>query len=78
MHTSPRSDRLRAGCALAGGVFANVKLNERLAELDNVEEVYIFPNMGSTGGLSVGSAWLAASRSDKPGAGNVAVHVSRH
>jgi carbamoyltransferase len=44
--------------ALAGGVFANVKLNERLAELDNVEEVYIFPNMGD-GGLSVGSAWLA-------------------
>lgn len=44
--------------AVAGGVFANVKLNERLAELDNVEEVYVFPNMGD-GGLSIGSAWLA-------------------
>ena len=44
--------------ALAGGIFANVKLNERLAELDNVEEIYVFPNMGD-GGLSVGAAWLA-------------------
>jgi carbamoyltransferase len=43
--------------ALAGGIFANVKLNQRLAELPNVEEVYIFPNMGD-GGLSVGAAWL--------------------
>ena len=44
--------------ALAGGIFANVKLNERLAELGNVEEIYVFPNMGD-GGLSVGAAWLA-------------------
>jgi carbamoyltransferase len=44
--------------ALAGGVFANVKLNQRLAELDNVREVFVFPNMGD-GGLSVGAAWLA-------------------
>ena len=44
--------------ALSGGIFANVKLNQRIMELDNVEELYIFPNMGD-GGLSVGSAWLA-------------------
>jgi carbamoyltransferase len=44
--------------AVAGGVFANVKLNQRLAELDNVEQIYVFPNMGD-GGLSVGAAWLA-------------------
>lgn len=44
--------------AVAGGVFANVKLNQRLAEIANIGEVYVFPNMGD-GGLSVGAAWLA-------------------
>ncbi len=44
--------------ALAGGIFANVKLNQRIAELENVEEVYVFPHMGD-GGLAVGAAWLA-------------------
>ena len=44
--------------ALAGGIFANVKLNQRLLALPNVEEVFVFPNMGD-GGLSVGAAWLA-------------------
>jgi len=44
--------------AVAGGVFANVKLNQRVSELNNVEEVFVFPNMGD-GGLSVGAAWLA-------------------
>ena len=43
---------------LAGGVFANVRLNQKLRELPNVAEVFVFPNMGD-GGLSVGSAWLA-------------------
>jgi len=43
--------------ALAGGVFANVKLNQRLRELPMVQEVFVFPNMGD-GGLSVGAAWL--------------------
>jgi carbamoyltransferase len=44
--------------ALAGGVFANVKLNQRIAELPAVEEVFVFPNMGD-GGLCAGAAWLA-------------------
>jgi len=47
--------------AVAGGVFANVKLNQRLRELSNIGEVYVFPNMGD-GGLSVGAAWLAYHR----------------
>jgi carbamoyltransferase len=38
-------------------VFANVKLNQRLAEAPGVDEVYVFPNMGD-GGLAVGAAWL--------------------
>lgn len=44
--------------ALAGGVFANVKLNQRIREMQNVSDVFVFPNMGD-GGLSVGAAWLA-------------------
>jgi len=42
--------------ALAGGVFANVKLNQRIIELDCIEDISIFPNMGD-GGLAVGGAW---------------------
>ena len=44
--------------ALAGGVFANVKLNQRVRALPEVNEVFVFPNMGD-GGLSVGAAYLA-------------------
>jgi carbamoyltransferase len=41
--------------ALAGGLFANVRLNRLLAETLPVEEVFIFPAM-SDDGLSVGAA----------------------
>ncbi len=44
--------------ALAGGIFANVKLNQRIREHQKVEDVFVFPNMGD-GGLSVGAAYLA-------------------
>lgn len=46
---------------LSGGVFANVKLNQRLAELDEVQNIYIFPHMGD-GGLSAGAALWICSR----------------
>src|SRR3989344_1567768 len=41
--------------ALAGGTFANVKLNQRIHELKNVNTVFIHPHMGD-GGLNVGAA----------------------
>jgi carbamoyltransferase len=41
--------------ALAGGVFANVKLNQRIHELPEVESLFVHPAMDD-GGLSVGSA----------------------
>lgn len=41
--------------ALAGGLFGNVKLNQRIAELPEVASLWVFPNMGD-GGLSVGAA----------------------
>lgn len=46
--------------ALAGGVFANVKLNQRIAALDEVDEVYVFPAMGDEG-LALGAALYAAA-----------------
>lgn len=35
--------------ALAGGVFANVKVNQRILEIPEVSEVFIHPNMGDAG-----------------------------
>jgi len=40
--------------AVAGGVFANVKLNQKLNELDWVDEMYIYPAM-SDAGLALGA-----------------------
>ena len=41
---------------LAGGIFANVRVNQKLAESSLVESTYIFPNMGD-GGIAVGCVW---------------------
>lgn len=38
---------------LAGGVAANVKINQRVAELPGIDAVYVFPHMGD-GGLPLG------------------------
>ena len=40
---------------LSGGVFANVRLNQVIAEIDGIEEVYVFPAMGDEG-LPIGNA----------------------
>ena len=50
--------------ALAGGVFANVKLNKKINELEWVDEVFIAPPMGDEG-LSLGCA-LATYKSLNP------------
>ena len=41
--------------ALAGGVFANVCVNQRIMELPGVDNIYVQPHMGD-GGLCVGAA----------------------
>jgi carbamoyltransferase len=46
--------------AVAGGVFANVKFNQRVHELPGVENIFIHPAMDDSG-LSVGSALAALS-----------------
>jgi carbamoyltransferase len=38
----------------AGGLFANVKMNQKINQLDWVDEIYIFPAMGDEG-LSLGA-----------------------
>jgi carbamoyltransferase len=52
----------RAGArdvALAGGVFANVKINQRVHEIDGVRRVFVYPAMDD-GGLAVGAALLVS------------------
>lgn len=39
---------------MSGGVFANVRLNQHIARLPGIEEVFVFPAMGDEG-LSVGN-----------------------
>jgi carbamoyltransferase len=47
---------------LAGGVFANVKLNQRIAEIPAVEEVFVFPGMADVGLCWGLGAWESARR----------------
>ncbi|MCP4117312.1 MAG: carbamoyltransferase [Desulfobacteraceae bacterium] len=59
----------RTGCsdlALAGGVFANVKLNQRIHELDSVRNIFVHPGMGDEG-LAVGAALFEENRLAGPG-----------
>lgn len=51
--------------ALAGGVTANVKLNQRLYELDHVNRLFVHQNMGD-GGLAVGAALNHWAQSESP------------
>jgi carbamoyltransferase len=43
---------------LVGGVHANVKVNQRIAETVDLTSLFVFPNMGD-GGLALGAAFLA-------------------
>lgn len=49
--------------ALAGGVFANVKINQRVHEIDGVESVFVYPAM-SDEGIAAGAALVQWSRSN--------------
>ncbi|MBI4881008.1 MAG: carbamoyltransferase [Planctomycetes bacterium] len=45
---------------LSGGVVANVKMNQRIHEIEGVEQVFIYPNMGDGGcgtGLALFESW---------------------
>ena len=51
--------------AVSGGVNANVKLNQRILEIDGVESVFVYPNMGD-GGCATGAAMLAFDKIHRP------------
>jgi carbamoyltransferase len=54
-------DRTQCGdVVLAGGVFANVKLNQRVHELPNIHSIFIHPGMGDEG-LALGSAFAVSA-----------------
>lgn len=42
---------------LAGGIFANVKVNQRVLEMEGVESIFVHPNMGD-GGSAAGAAYI--------------------
>lgn len=48
----------RVAVALAGGVFSNVRVNQAIYEMDEVENVFVQPAMGDSG-LALGAAILA-------------------
>ena len=43
---------------LAGGVFGNVKINQEIAQIKGLRNMYVFPHMAE-GGIPYGSAALA-------------------
>lgn len=49
---------------LSGGVFANVILNQRISDLPECEEVFVFPAMGD-GGLAAGAVFSAQRNQQK-------------
>ena len=55
--------------ALAGGVFMNVKANKRIMELDEVEQLFVYPSCGDETN-AIGAAYLA--QAERKGGGAVA------
>ena len=49
--------------SLAGGVFANVRLNQKIAEQCPIKNMFVFPNMGD-GGLAVGAALCVSEKQE--------------
>jgi len=49
--------------ALGGGFFANIKVNQKISQMDEVGQIYAYPHMGD-GGLALGAVY--ALRKTKP------------
>ncbi|UCD55376.1 MAG: hypothetical protein JSV93_00845 [Candidatus Omnitrophota bacterium] len=49
---------------VAGGIFANVRLNQKISELPNIRDIFVYPQM-TDGGLAAGSALYLYSRQKK-------------
>jgi carbamoyltransferase len=62
---------------LAGGVFANVKVNQRIHEIEGVDSVFVYPAM-SDEGIAAGAAlirWSELNPEAKPSGGRCFDHV---
>lgn len=59
--------------SLAGGVVANVKLNQRLLAIPEVDSIFVHPGMGDDG-LAVGAALQASADSTPPDRREALVH----
>jgi len=62
---------------VAGGVFANVRLNQECEELDSVRSMFIHPGMGDEG-LAYGAACVGAWEMDREGARKLAASPVPH
>jgi carbamoyltransferase len=51
----------QSNIGLAGGVFANVKINQRVLEIDGVESVFVYPAM-SDEGIAAGAALIQSTK----------------
>lgn len=60
--------------ALAGGVFMNVKLNQRIAASDDVQTIYIVPSAGDES-LVMGCCYYGTTRCAGPGAARPLGHL---
>jgi carbamoyltransferase len=58
---------------LAGGVAANVKMNQRIFEIPEIQHFFVYPNMGD-GGCGTGAAFLADQRALRDGHGYDSVY----
>lgn len=62
------------GCSnvvLSGGVTANVKMNQRIHEVEGIEGIYVYPNMGDGGcgsGIAMNVSWEGGARDPLPSA----------
>jgi carbamoyltransferase len=67
----------RSNVALAGGVLANVKINQRIHEIPGVDSVFVFPAM-SDEGIAAGAAlvvWSRVNPANRPSGGHCFDHV---
>ena len=58
------SNRLTDIC-LSGGIFANVRLNQKIMELDKVKNIFVMPAMGDMG-IPLGSCFAQMVKDKKP------------
>jgi carbamoyltransferase len=64
----------KLGCSkvvLSGGVTANVKMNQRIHELEEIDGIYVYPNMGDGGcgsGIAMHASWEGGARDPLPSA----------